>query len=180
MKDSRNELQADRSFLMTLFETGLQDIYWAERALTGILPKMANNASSDELVEALKTHLVETKGHVEKIEKVFELIHKKPFAKKCAAMEGLIKESEDMMSEMEEGPQRDAAIIFSTQKIEHYEIATYGTLATFSNTLGQVQATTLLKEILSEEKNIDHVLTHIAVASINENALETEEQEAEE
>lgn len=180
MREERNELQADRSYLMTLFETGLQDIYWAERALTGIIPKMVTKSSSTELAEALKSHLIETKDHVEKIEKVFELIHRKPFAKKCAAMEGLIKESEDMMLEMEEGPQRDAAIIFSTQKMEHYEIATYGTLATFARTLGQEKATILLKEILSEEKNIDQILTNIAVESVNAEALETEEQEAEE
>lgn len=177
MKETRKESQADRSFLMTLFESGLQDIYWAERALTGILPKMATKARSQELVEALKTHLSETKVHVEKIEKVFELIQRKPFAKKCAAMEGLIKESEDFMLEMEEGSQRDAAIIFSAQKIEHYEIATYGTLATFAKTLGEDQAARLLKEILGEEKNVDQIFTNIAVASINENALETEEAE---
>lgn len=178
MKEDKNELEVNRSYLMTLFETSLKDIYWAERALTGILSKMATKASSRELIEALNTHLVETNGHVEKLEKIFELIDKKPFAKKCNAMEGLIEECEELMVDMEEGAQRDAAIIFATQKMEHYEIATYGTLATFSKTMGYDKVTVLLKEILSEEKNIDHILTHIAVASINEDALREEEQES--
>lgn len=177
MKKENNELQVERSFLMTLFETSLKDIYWAERALTGIFPRMIKDATSKDLKEALSTHLEETVAHVERIETVFELLHKKASAKKCAAMEGLMKECDELMLEMEEGPQRDAAILFCAQKMEHYEIASYGTLATFANTMGLEDVAVILKSILGEEKNADHVLTHIAVSSINIDALQTEEQE---
>lgn len=186
MKNSRDyssehESHEHRSALLSLFELSLKDIYWAEKSLTKELPKMAEKATAKELVEALNTHLEETEGHVQKIEKIFEMIGKKAVAKKCEAMDGLIKEAEDLMKETEEGPQRDAAIIFAAQKAEHYEIATYGTLATFARTLGLVSEANLLKEILSEEKNADHILTQIAVASINMEALQEEEgMEAEE
>ncbi|MGV3629792.1 MAG: ferritin-like domain-containing protein [Bacteroidota bacterium] len=171
----------ERSQLMVLFETELKDIFWAEKALTKALPKMAKNASSPELHEAINNHLEETEGQVEKLEKVFELIGKKATGKKCEAMEGLISEGEEMVGETEKGPQRDAAIISASQKIEHYEIATYGTLCTFAKTLGMDEAAELLGEILDEEKNADSLLTELAISGINLEALEMEEgQEAEE
>src|SRR5690349_11807216 len=116
------------SQLMKLFEDSLKDIYWAEKALTKALPKMAGNATSEELVEALENHLSETEVQIQRLEKVFALIDKKAVAKKCEAMDGLIKEGQSIMEECEEGSMCDAGIISAGQKIEHYEIATYGTL----------------------------------------------------
>ena len=168
-----------RSLLMKLFEDELKDIYWAEKALTKALPKMAKNASSPQLIEALENHLEETEGQIEKLEQVFELIEKKPVAKKCEAMAGLVKESEEIMKNTEKGPQRDAGIISAGQKVEHYEIATYGTLRTFAQTMGLEDVAQLLEEILEEEKNADSLLTEIAVATINVEALEEMEEEKE-
>jgi ferritin-like metal-binding protein YciE len=111
-----------------LFEDELKDIYWAEKALCKALPKMVKKATSNELVSALSKHLEETNDQMTNVEKVFEIIGKKPQTKKCEAMDGLIKEAESIMQDSEEGAMRDAGIIAATQKIEHYEIASYGTL----------------------------------------------------
>lgn len=166
-----------KSQLMKLFEDELKDIYWAEKALTKALPKMAKNASSPELADAINKHLEETEGQIEKLEQVFEIIGKKPVAKKCEAMAGLVKESGEIMEDTEKGPQRDAGIISAGQKVEHYEIASYGTLRTFATALGMDDAAALLEEILEEEKNADQTLTDIAEGSINEEALEAEDEE---
>ena len=153
--------------LEKLFEDELRDIYWAEKALTKALPKMAKNASSPELVEAIETHLAETEEQVSRVEQVFDLLGKKPTAKKCEAMEGLIKEAEEFMEESVEGVMRDAAIISAAQKVEHYEIASYGTLRAFAETLGLTDIVALLEETLEEEKNADEKLTEVAVTAIN-------------
>ncbi len=166
-----------RSALMKLFEDELKDIYWAEKALTKALPKMLKNASAPELVEAIENHLAETEKQVQMVENVFELIDKKPVAKKCEAMAGLLKEGEEIMKDTEKGPQRDAGIISAAQKVEHYEIASYGTLRTFANTLGLDEAAAILDEILQQEKNADASLTEIAESSINVEALEEAEAE---
>ena len=155
------------SQLMKLFEDGLKDIYWAEKALTKALPKMIKNATSGELIEALETHLSETETQIRRIEQIFELLEKKAVAKKCDAMEGLIKEGEGIMEECEEGSMMDAGIIGAGQKIEHYEIASYGTLRTFAETLGLQDAAALLEETLGEEKAADVKLTEVAVTAIN-------------
>jgi ferritin-like metal-binding protein YciE len=176
-QNENNEIES--SMLMELFQAELKDIYWAEKALTKALPKMAKNASSPELVEAIENHLAETEAQIEKVEQVFEIIEKKPVAKKCEAMAGLIKEGEEIMKETEKGPQRDAGIISAAQKVEHYEIATYGTLRTFAKTLGMDDAAALLEEILQEEKNADETLTGVAESTINVAALEEEEAEEE-
>lgn len=171
----------EESTLMKLFENELKDIYWAEKALTKAIPKMIKKATSDELVEALENHLEETENQVKKVERVFESIDKKPVAKKCEAMAGLIKEAEEIMKESEEGAMRDAGIISAAQKVEHYEIASYGTLRTFAQTLGLNDAVTLLDEILEEEKAADEKLTQIAESTINvQAALQEEEAEEEE
>ena len=155
------------SQLMKLFEDGLKDIYWAEKALTKALPKMIKNATSGELIEALESHLSETETQIRRIEQIFELLEKKAVAKKCDAMEGLIKEGEGIMEECEEGSMMDAGIIGAGQKIEHYEIASYGTLRTFAETLGLEDAAALLEETLGEEKAADVKLTEVAVTTIN-------------
>jgi ferritin-like metal-binding protein YciE len=166
--------------LLKLFEDSLKDIYWAEKALTKAIPKMVKKATSDELVNALENHLEETEGQVEKVEQVFEIIGKKPVAKKCAAMDGLIKEAEEIMKDSEEGAMRDAGIIAAAQKVEHYEMATYGTLRTFAQTLGLTDAAQILENILDEEKNADETLTSVAESTINIQAAEEELEEAEE
>jgi ferritin-like metal-binding protein YciE len=167
----------EQSKLMKLFEDSLKDIYWAEKALTKALPKMAKKATSDELVTALENHLEETEAQVQKLEQVFDMIDKKAVAKKCEAMSGLIKEAEEIMSETEAGAMRDAGIIAAAQKVEHYEIATYGTLRTFAQTLELDDAAAILEEILEEEKNADETLTDVATTTINIQAAEESEEE---
>ena len=167
-KTSNNKKSIMKSSqLMELFEDELKDIYWAEKALTTAIPKMIKNATSEELIAALTSHLAETKNQVERVEQVFEAIGKKPEAVKCEAMAGLIKEAGEIMEECEEGAMRDAGIISAGQKVEHYEIATYGTLRQFAETLGLAEAVKLLEETLAEEKAADVKLTEVAVQAIN-------------
>ncbi|WP_456311697.1 YciE/YciF ferroxidase family protein [Pseudomonas shirazensis] len=161
--------------LRELFVDSLKDIYWAEKALTKALPKMAKNASSENLITAINDHLTVTEGQITRLEKVFSLIGEKAAAKKCDAMEGLIKEGESIMEETEVGPVRDAGIIAASQKIEHYEIATYGTLAAFATTLGEDDAVLLLEKTLSEEKEADTLLTEAAYNTINFDANEEDQ-----
>lgn len=163
------------SQLMKLFEEELQDIYWAEKALTKAIPKMIKNATSSELVDALTSHLAETENHVMRVEQVFQSIDKKAVAKKCEAMEGLISEAEDIMDSCEEGAMCDAGIISAGQKVEHYEIATYGTLRQFAETLGLTEAVSLLAATLEEEKAADEKLSEVAMSAINIEAAEMEE-----
>ncbi len=162
-----SEYAVEESKLMKFFEDSLKDIYWAEKALVKALPKMAKKATSPELVSALENHLTETEAQVKKVEQVFEIIGKKATAKKCDAMAGLIEEAEGIMKETDEGAMRDAGIIAASQKVEHYEIATYGTLRTFATTLGLNDAAAILEEILDEEKAADEKLTDVAVSTIN-------------
>jgi len=163
------------SQLMKLFEDELKDIYWAEKALTKAIPKMIKNATSEELIEALSSHLAETREHVSRIEQVFESFGKKAKAVKCEATLGLIKEAEEIMEQCETGSMCDAGIISAAQKVEHYEIATYGTLRQFAETLGLKDAVELLEITLAEEKAADVKLTEVAVAAINVEASEMEE-----
>lgn len=164
------------SGLTALFEDGLKDIYWAEKALTKAIPLMAKNATSPELIDALNNHLTETEEQIKRLEKVFESIGKKATAKKCDAMEGLIEEGKGILEETEPGVVRDAGIIAAAQKIEHYEIATYGTLRQFAETLGLTDAAALLEQTLDEEKGADKKLTEVAVAAINIEAAEEDEK----
>jgi ferritin-like metal-binding protein YciE len=177
-KKASSEYGMEESKLMKLFEDELKDIYWAEKALTKALPKMAKNATNEELIAALENHLEETEGQIEKLEQVFESIGKKPQAKKCDAMAGLVKEGEEIMKESDKGAMRDAGIISAGQKVEHYEIATYGTLRTFAKTLGLNDAAGLLQEILDQEKAADVKLTEVAEATINIQAAQEDEEES--
>jgi ferritin-like metal-binding protein YciE len=160
------------SQLMKLFEDELKDIYWAEKALVKAVPKMIKNTRSPELANALKSHLAETEEQVARVEQVFESINRKAIAKKCEAMEGLIKEAGEIMDSCEEGAMRDAGIISAAQKVEHYEIASYGTLHQFAETLGLDAAAALLQTTLEEEKAADVTLTQVAVTAINVEAAE--------
>lgn len=158
--------------LRDLFIDGLKDIYWAEKALTKAIPKMIKNATDEDLVGALTDHLEVTKTQITRLEEVFTLIGEKAQGEKCDAMEGLIKEAEGIMEETEMGAVRDAGIIAAAQKVEHYEIATYGSLVAFARTLGEEEAASLLEETLVEEKEADETLTGVAEASVNSEAAE--------
>lgn len=163
------------SQLMKLFEAELKDIYWAEKALVSAIPKMIKNATSKELVTALQAHLLQTKEQVSRAEQIFNSIDIKPVAKKCLAMEGLIKEAASIMEDCELGAMCDAGIISAAQKIEHYEIASYGTLSQFAEVLELSDAVTLLRSTLHEEKAADDKLTEVATTAINIKAAELEE-----
>lgn len=161
--------------LQDLFEAELKDIYWAEKAILKSTPKMVKNATSEELIAALENHIKQTEGQIVRLEKVFEAIGIPAKAEKCEAMDGLLREAEEMMKEMDAGMVRDAAIIASAQKIEHYEIASYGTLSSFAHTLDKMDVYDLLEETLDEEKETDLLLTEIAESSINFEAMEGDE-----
>ena len=146
---------------------GIKDLYWAEKALVKNLPKMHKNATSKHLKAAIAGHLEETKGQVQRLEDAFKALKLKPEAVKCDAMDGLLKEAEGILEETEPGAVRDAAIIAAAQKVEHYEIASYGTLATYAKLLGQKEVLKLLLETLKQEKTCDKDLTKLAKTEIN-------------
>jgi ferritin-like metal-binding protein YciE len=171
-KSTSSPMQSSQ--LMKLFEDELKDIYWAEKALNKAIPKMIKNATSQELIDALSSHLLETVNQVNRLEQVFELLDKKATAKKCEAMEGLIRESESIMESCEEGAMCDAGIISAAQKVEHYEIASYGTLRQFAETLGLTDVVSLLEATLEEEKMADEKLSEVATDAINVEASELE------
>jgi ferritin-like metal-binding protein YciE len=160
------------SMLEDFFVDALKDIYWAEKALTKALPKMSKNATSKELKTALDNHLQETKKQIERLEQVFEKMGKKAQAKKCDAMQGLVEESESIISETKDDTStRDAALIIAAQKVEHYEIASYGGLVQLAKTLNKKELVKLLEATLNEEKKADELLTKIAEkGGVNENA----------
>jgi len=159
------------SALHQLFMNELKDIYWAEKYLVKNLPKMAEKASSLELKYAIESHLAETEDHVTRLEKAFESLNEKASAKKCDAMSGLVEEADKTINDTDDGSiVRDVAIISCAQKIEHYEIATYGTLRTLAQVMGHSTAADLLAATLEEEKGADQKLSQIAEEHINEDA----------
>jgi ferritin-like metal-binding protein YciE len=158
--------------LRELFVDELKDIIYAERALLKALPKMAKNATEPKLVSAIEDHVRVTEGQVQRLDQIFEILGESNRGKKCDAMEGLIKEGESILEETEAGPVRDAGIISASQKIEHYEIASYGTLVAFAKTLGEDEVASLLEVTLAEEKEADSLLTESAYNSINFEAVE--------
>jgi ferritin-like metal-binding protein YciE len=153
--------------LRDLFEHELKDIYYAEKALVKALPKMAKGATSEKLREGIEEHLEQTKVQVERLEQVFELIDVPARGKKCEAMEGLIAEGASLLEEDADSDVLDAGIIAAAQKVEHYEIATYGTLCTWARQLGLDDAADLLGETLEEEKQTDLKLSELAESEIN-------------
>jgi ferritin-like metal-binding protein YciE len=162
--------------LRDLLVAGLMDMYWSEKALITTILKMVKNATSKDLITDLEVHLEETRNQITRLEEVFELLEEKAMARKCVAMEGLINEAELIMQETEPGAVSDAGIIAAAQKIEHYEIASYGTLANFAKILGEMDAASILLEILAEEKEVDEALTELAESSINEEAMQSEQE----
>lgn len=153
--------------LRAFFIDCLKDVYWAENALVGALPKMAENATSASLTSAILEHLSVTKNQVTRLETVFDLLGEKAEGKKCEAMAGLLKEGDSILEETEPGAVRDTGIIAASQKIEHYEIATYGTLSAFAKTLGENDAAKLLTQTLAEEKEADCLLSEVALNAVN-------------
>jgi len=156
--------------LKELFIDSLKDIYWAENALVAALPKMAANATSASLSAAITKHLLVTQLQVMRLEQIFDLLDEKAEGKKCEAMAGLLKEGDSIIEETSPGPVRDAGIIAASQKIEHYEIATYGTLCAFAKSLGENDATRLLTKTLVEEKEANCLLSDVALNSVNVSA----------
>ncbi|MGX5818029.1 YciE/YciF ferroxidase family protein [Chitinophaga lutea] len=154
-----------------LFMDELKDIYWAEKHLVKSLPKMQKAASTEELVNAFADHVEATKQHVSRVEEIFEMMGMRPTAKKCEAMEGLVQEAQELIEEEDESAVLDAGLIIAAQKVEHYEIAAYGSLRTLANRMGHTEAANLLEQTLSEEKDTDSLLTQIAETSVNEEAL---------
>ena len=156
------------SMLEELFLDELKDIYWAEKHLVKALPKMAKAATSEELRKSFTDHLEATKGHVTRLEEAFGLLGEKVQAKKCEAMAGLTKEGEGIIEDTEKGSlTRDVGLIMAAQKVEHYEIATYGSLAQLAKTLGKNDLADLMVQTLEEEKEADELLTSIAENNIN-------------
>ena len=180
MKQSKNKsltsgnLSAGRkngekgSPLEKFFINELKDIYQAEQQLLKALPEMQQAATTEELEDAFEDHHRQTQRHVKRLEKVFQLIGQKPEGKKCEAMEGLVKEAKNIINETKEGTMtRDAALIIAAQKVEHYEIATYGGLVQLAITMGLHRAAELLEKTLDEEEDTDALLTEIAETKIN-------------
>lgn len=145
----------------------LQDLYGAEQQLLKAMPKMLATAQSPKLKAAFETHFTETQNQVSRLEQVFQALGEQPEAIKCKAMEGILKEAEEMMSENADPEVMDAALIASAQRVEHYEIAGYGTVHTYARFLGYAEAAELLKQTLAEEKKTDELLTVLAESSIN-------------
>jgi ferritin-like metal-binding protein YciE len=168
----------DNTQLEKFFIDALKDIYWAEKHLTKALPKMKKAATTEELKDAIEDHLAQTQEHVSRLEQVFEMLGKKAQAKKCDAMEGLVKEGESVIEETEDGSMtRDVGIIISAQKVEHYEIAAYGGLTQLAHTMGLEDVAGILHQTLEEEKQADMLLTEIAENDINWEAEQEGEAE---
>ena len=174
--NAKKSSEAGGSVLADFFHDELKDIYWAEKHLVKALPKLQKAASTEELASAIGEHLEVTKEHVSRLEQVFEMLGHKAQAKKCDAMEGLVKEAESIVEDTDEGTAtRDVGIIMAAQKAEHYEIATYGGLTTLAKTLGYEEVAEILATTLNEEKETDEKLTEIAENNVNYAAAGEEE-----
>jgi ferritin-like metal-binding protein YciE len=156
--------------LNALFLDTLKDIYYAEKQIYKSLPKMAKAAQSDQLRAAFEKHHDETEGHVERLEKIFELLGKPARGKKCDAIEGILDEGKEVMDEYEDTPALDAGLLAAAQAVEHYEISRYGTLKAWADKLGLADAVKLLDQTLTEEKKTDETLSKIAVSAVNAEA----------
>lgn len=164
---------AQDSMLQEFFQDEIKDIYWAEKHILKTLPKMKKASTSEDLQQAFEEHYEQTEKHVLRLEQVFDLLGKKPQAKKCDAMAGILEEGNGIISETEAGTAtRDVGLILAAQKVEHYEIATYGGLAQLAETLGLTDIKNLLGETLEEEKETDSKLSEIAESSVNYQSAE--------
>ena len=165
--------------LKKLYLEELRDLYSAETQLVKALPKMVKGASSAELKQAFENHLEQTKEHVERLNEIFDRLDEKPTGKTCQAMKGLIEEGSEMLEEEGEKSVIDAGLIGAAQRVEHYEIASYGTVRTFANLLGEEEAADLLQETLDEEGETDKELSALAEGIVNEEALSEDGEEKE-
>ncbi|WP_428656275.1 ferritin-like domain-containing protein [Runella sp.] len=171
MKTQNISQEMKESPLHQFFVEEIKDIYWAEKHLLKALPKMAEAATSTELRKAFEDHLDITQMHVERLEKVFESLDEKPETKTCEALKGLVKEAEEIIDDTEDGTMvRDCGLILAAQKVEHYEIATYGTLRTLAAIMGHKDVQELLQATLDEEHDADKGLTEVAMSFVNEEA----------
>ncbi|MCJ8153377.1 ferritin-like domain-containing protein [Chryseobacterium sp. SSA4.19] len=165
-KVDKNDMKS--SPLHKFFVSALKDIYFAENAIIEALAEMQNAATTEELKEAFEDHQLQTQKHISRLEKVFKLIDETPEQKECKAIKGIIEEGQEIIKSTEEGSMtRDAALIIAAQKVEHYEIATYGGLAQLAITMGHDKAADLLEKTLQEEEDTDYDLTEIAETFIN-------------
>lgn len=155
-------VKSSKESLEDIFEDMLKDIYWAENHLAKALPKMAKASFNDDLKEAFEGHLKETKGQIARLDKCFSLLSMKAQGKKCPAMQGLVEEGQEAIDDHESGHARDAALIGAAQKVEHYEISSYGTLRTMATVLGKVQCAELLEANKDEEAETDEKLTRLS------------------
>jgi len=162
-----------------LFVDELKDIYSAEKQAIKAYPRITKAVSSEELKQALETHLDQTKGQLERLDRVFEILEKRSGGKTCEAMKGLLEEASESIEEVDEGPVLDVAIIAAAQRIEHYEMAAYGTVATLAEAMGQTEIHELLTQTLQEEKETDQLLTGVAEGVNSEALSANEEDEAE-
>jgi ferritin-like metal-binding protein YciE len=157
---------ADKT-LSDLFLDALRDILYAERKILKALPKMARGATDPELKTAFRDHLEQTQGHVERLQQIFEMIDKPARGKTCPAIDGIVEEGEEIMSEYKGNPALDAGLLSAAQAVEHYEITRYGTLCAWAEQLGYTDAVPLLEATLAEEKQTDEDLTRLAVTAVN-------------
>lgn len=157
--------------LQDLFLIELADMFDAEKRLIKALPKMAKVATCNDLKVLIETHLKESEGHLRKLEQVFECFNEKPFGKTCEATKGLLEEGDKMASSFKDSPAINAALIASLQKIEHYEVASYGCLHAWAGLLGNQRATALIEAIMKEEKATNEGLTRLAVTKSNQEAM---------
>ena len=153
-----------------LFHDTLKDIYYAEKKILSALPKMAKAAQNEDLRAAFEKHKTETEGQIDPLEQVFQLIEEKPQGKKCAAIEGILEEGQEIIKEYNGSPALDAGLVSAAQAVEHYEIARYGTLRTWAEELGLNQAMKLLQQTLDQEEATDRALTEIAESVVNQEA----------
>lgn len=180
MSNTKQQKKSDNeekdSMLLEFFHGEIKDIYWAEKHLVKAIPKMSKAATSPELKKAFNNHLEETKGHVERLEQVFEILGFKPQTKKCEAMDGITREGDSIVEETESGTStRDVGLILAGQKVEHYEISTYGGLTQLARNLGHDDIAEILQMTLNEEKTADETLTAIAEENVNYNASQEAE-----
>jgi ferritin-like metal-binding protein YciE len=165
--DNRGDNDMATKTLEELFHETLKDIYYAERKILKALPKMARGAQDEKLKAAFLQHKEETEGQVERLQQVFEIIGKRPRAKTCAAIDGIVEEGEEIMEEFKGSPALDAGLLAAAQAVEHYEISRYGTLRTWAEQLGYKDAVKLLDETLAEESKTDEALTKLAETAVN-------------
>jgi ferritin-like metal-binding protein YciE len=167
----------EATLLQELFIEELRDIYWAEKHLMKAMPRLIKASTAPSLAHALEQHLLQTMEQITRLELVFDMLEIKPRAKKCEAMEGLVVESQNILADMPKGSSAlDAGIIISAQKIEHYEIASYGSLVQLAKTMNRNEIADLLQLTLNEEKETDELLTELALSGININAEHEEGQ----